>query len=317
LNSPINLSAEQVVGFLPMRSLVDALREAFAASWNTPPRSQFPIESKPGSEGILLLMPSWSSSGAQPYIGVKLVNVFPNNTKLGKSALTSVYTLFDGATGEYVATLEGNTLTNRRTVALAALAADLLARPDARDLLILGSGRIARLLPHAYQAVRDIREVTVWNVNSDSAEQLVTTLLEEGFNARLAGSLDEALGRADIISAATLSQTPLVKGDLLKPGTHVDLIGAFTPEMRESDNHLIATAKVYIDTIEAMHEAGDIMQPIRSGCFTPDEVVGTLAQLCQGAIPKRVSSTEITVFKSVGTSLADLAAAKLAYEHAT
>jgi ornithine cyclodeaminase len=228
--------------------------------------------------------------------------------------LESTYVLYDGVTGQQLALMDGNTITGRRTVATSALAARHLSREDSSRLLVLGSGRIAGLIPEAYRAVRPIEEVTVWNVNEASARRLVDRLSDQGFRARVAANLEDAVRAADIVSAATLSTEPLVRGDWLRPGTHLDLIGAFRPNMREADDRAAQVGMVYVDTDEALHEAGDLVQPLRAKAIQESDVRGTLAQLARQEVRGREAPEQITYFKAVGSALADLVAARLVYE---
>jgi ornithine cyclodeaminase len=230
------------------------------------------------------------------------------------SALTSVYLLFDSGTGVQLAAIDGNTITLRRTVATSALAASFLARQNAERLLILGSGRVARLLSEAYRAVRAIKKLDVWNINPDSAHRMVRSLIDSGIEAALVSDLEQGVRSVDIVSAATLATAPLIRGEWLQPGTHVDLIGAFTPKMREADAESVQRSTVFVDTIDALHEAGDLVDPVRDGVFSADLLMGTLTDLCNGKACGRTSPDEITLFKAVGSALADLAAATMVYK---
>ncbi|MCA0343174.1 ornithine cyclodeaminase family protein [Shinella sp. DD12] len=314
--APITLPDVELAKLLPMEQLVEALRRSFSEGCSAPAREHHPIEGSQGEQGMLLLMPAWSPPGPTRYLGVKQVNIFPQNAAQNKPALTSIYNLFDGNTGEHLASMDGNTITGRRTVAVSALAARYLSRKDSEELLVLGSGRVASLIPYAYQAVRDIKRVKIWDINRASAEQLQSLLVTDGFDCAIADSLEDAVRSADIVSAATLSTTPLVLGDWLRPGTHVDLIGAFTPTMRESDDQCVAMSDVYTDTGEAAHEAGDLIQPKKTGAIGEDHVKATLSDLVTGRALGRESDASFTLFKAVGTALADLSAATLAYEAA-
>lgn len=308
------VAASEASSLLPMGDLIGALRKAFAEGCEVPPRHHHTIPVPDDPDATLLLMPAWQrASEAGGFLGVKLVTVFPGNARRGMPGLTSSYLLFDRYTGTQLATIDGNVITARRTAAVSALGASFLAREDAENLLVLGSGRVASLLPDAYRAVRNIRRIGVWDINPDSASRMVGRLIEEGLDATVVQDIESGIRWADIITAATLSTVPLVKGEWLRPGVHVDLIGAFTPSMRESDDAALKRSAVFTDTAEALHEAGDFTQPIESGAFAPDELKGTLDQLCKGEVPGRASSEQITLFKAVGTALADLAAAGIVY----
>ncbi|MCU9850342.1 ornithine cyclodeaminase family protein [Defluviimonas sp. WL0024] len=303
-------SAEQTRNMLPFDRLIDALREMFVTGAEAPLRHHhtMPLEGQP--DATLLLMPAWNPKGLG---GVKVVNVNPGNASRGKPALSSAYMLFDAETGRHLALLDGGEITNRRTVAASALAADYLARKDSRTLLIVGAGRVASNLAYAFRAVRKIDDVIVWDVVPEMAERLVAKLADDGFSASRASDLRAAVEAADIISCATLATEPLVLGEWLKPGQHLDLIGSFTPKMRETDDTAMQRASVFIDTDGAFKESGDIILPIQSGALSREAVRGDLFDLCRGKVGGRASPEEITLFKGVGTALEDLAAATLAY----
>ena len=304
------IDAAQIAGQLPFDRLVPALREAFIAGAEVPTRHHHSI----GTAGTLLLMPSWVDGG---YLGVKVVGVFPGNRDRGLPSLSSTYLLCDAGTGEQLATLEGAELTRRRTIATAALGADYLALPDARTLLVVGSGAVASLAAQAYRAVRPIGRVLVWNIRPAGAEKLVAALSDDGVDADVVTDLAGATAEADIVSCATLATEPLLRGAWLRPGTHVDLIGSFRPGMREADDDTMCAASLFIDTPDALCESGDLSQPLAAGTLNRDSIRATLAELCRGEHTGRSDAEEITVFKSVGTALTDLAAATLVYETAT
>lgn len=307
------LDKEMTQKALSFDALVPALREAFAEGAEAPLRHHHFIPQGDGSTATLLLMPAWGDHG---FLGIKIVTVYPANHKYGLPALHSSYLLCDGTTGRHLALLDGNTITSRRTVAASALAASFLARKDASSLLVVGSGRVASLAAYAFREVRPIRKVTVWDCRPEGAERLAAELAKAGFEASHTMDLEGAARTADIISCATLSTQPLIRGDWLKVGTHLDLIGAFTREMRESNAAAVARASVFIDTPDALKEGGDLIQAQDEGAFDEDRVQGTLQDLCRGIVPGRRTPEEITLFKSVGTALEDLAAAVLVHRAA-
>ncbi|MEO5734423.1 MAG: ornithine cyclodeaminase family protein [Rubrivivax sp.] len=299
---------------LPFDALVAALRAAFAAADITVPlRHSHTI----GDDNRVLLMPAWRTGGA---FAVKTVTVFPGNGAAGLPAVHGLVTLFDGATGMPLAVLDGSELTARRTAAASALAADFLARSDATRLLVVGAGRVAALLPVAMRCVRPgLQRVTVWNRSPGAAETLAARWREDGIDACAATDLQTAVADADIVSCATLSTAPLVQGAWLQAGTHLDLIGSFTPAMRETDAACFDKSRVWVDTEEALHKSGDLLEAMAAGSFNADELQGTLATLCRGSVQGRpdteAGARVVTVFKSVGTALEDLAAAELALGH--
>jgi ornithine cyclodeaminase len=316
----LTISAEEVDRCLNFPDLVEALREAFHAGAIQPTRHHHGVEKPDGAASTLLLMPAWtdfatagSSDGG--YIGVKIVTVSPDNNALGKPAVMGLYVLLDGRTGEPKALIDGQRLTLWRTAAASALAAGYLARKDASRLLLVGAGALAPFLARAHSAVRPIREVRIWNRTRANAERVAEALRGEGMSVTAADDLDTSVQWADIVSCATISPTALVKGALLKPGTHLDLVGAFTPRMRESDDEAIRRARVFVDTrAGAIKEAGDIVQALASGALAERDIVADLAELTRGEKAGRQSDEEITLFKSVGAALEDLAAGKLVHE---
>ena len=286
--------AAAVAGALPFSRLVPALRAAFQAPAEAPARHRHEL-----GAGALLLMPAWSAE----WMGVKVVTVHPGNGALGLDAVHSTYLLSRAGTGQPVALIDGDALTARRTAAASALAASYLARAEARRLLVVGAGRVAAMLPGAHRSVRGIEEVMVWNRGVARRDTLVAQLCGEGFRAVAVDDLAEAVGRADIVSCATLSAEPLIRGSWLRPGTHLDLVGAFRPEMREADEEALAGA-VWADTLVALTECGEFVG------WEAGRLRGTLGSLCGGELGRR-DAGEVTVFKSVGTALEDLAAAVL------
>lgn len=302
------LDTEATRRALPLRPLIDALHAMFVRGCEVPLRHTHQLRGPQGPGGTVLLMPAWQPGGL---LGVKTVTIYPGNSDKGLPGLHSVYQLFDATTGQPLAQLDGNEITSRRTAAASALAASFLAREDASHLLVVGSGRVASLLPEAFGAVRPISRVTVWSRRRVSADALVARLRQQGWDATPSTDLAAAVQSADIVSCATLAQQPLVMGRWLQPGTHLDLIGGFTPEMQECDPACLARARVFVDTEEAMLKAGDMLRAVAAGAFREADLQGTLTALCRGDRSGRGDSSQITLFKSVGTALEDLAAATL------
>jgi ornithine cyclodeaminase/alanine dehydrogenase-like protein (mu-crystallin family) len=304
------LDAARTRASLTFERLIPALREAFVAGATVPLRHRHDIPQPGATTAALLLMPCWRAGGL---LGVKLVSVFPGNSARGLPAVSSSYLLCDGETGRHLALIDGTEITGRRTAAASALAGSFLARPDAANLLVVGAGHIASLMPAAWAAVRPIARVSIWNHRSARAERLAAALRSQGFDATPVSDLGSATGLADIVSCATLARAPLIRGEWLRPGTHLDLIGGFTPGMREADDEAVRRAHVFIDTEAALAEAGDLIDPLASGALRREDIAGDLAGLCRGGTVGRRSAEEITFFKSVGSGLEDLAAATLAY----
>jgi ornithine cyclodeaminase/alanine dehydrogenase-like protein (mu-crystallin family) len=303
------LDAAQTAAALPFARLIPALRDAFIAGAEAPLRHRHDIAQSDGTDAALLLMPAWRAGG---FLGVKVVSVFPGNGTRGLPAVSASYLLCDGATGQHVALIDGAELTRRRTAAASALAGSFLARDDAASLLIVGSGHIGGLMAAAYREVRPIERVLVWNVREAGAARLVARLRDEGWAAEVVDDLGAAVSRADIVTCATLAREPLVRGEWLHPGTHLDLIGGFTPAMREADDEAVRRSRVFIDTDAALSESGDLLDPIAHGVLRREAIAGSLSSLCRGEAQGRRDRAEITLFKSVGSALEDLAAAVLA-----
>lgn len=302
------LDAAATASALDYPALIAGLSDLFAAGVTAPLRHAHGMARTGEPDATLLMMPAWMGDGSHG--GVKIVNVVPGNARRGLPAVTASYLLFDETTGAHLALFDGATLTGRRTAAASALAASHLARADARTLLVVGAGHIGSEMPWAYRAVRPIERVLVWNPTPARAERLMASLRKRGVDAAARGDLKAAVGEADIISCATLSTAPLIRGDWLKPGQHLDLVGSFTPDMREADDEALARCRVFIDGPAAAVESGDIKGPMASGVLK--EIAGTLYDLCGGHVEGRRSASEITLFKSVGLAVEDLAAARVA-----
>lgn len=318
MHSPLFIDAAAVAAALPWGRLIDALWSAFrnAAEATVPPRLHYTLKPQADEPPVLLVMPAW---GAGLGLGTKLVTVYPGNARLGLPSIHGLYVLMDGRTGRPLAVLDGGELTARRTAAASALASRYLSRPDSRCLLMVGTGRLSRHLPPAHAQTRPIERVLVWGRSAGKVQETVSDLRAQGLPAEGAPSLADAVRQADIVSCATLSSAALVQGEWLQPGTHVDLVGAFTPAMRETDGRVFERADaVWCDTLEgARTEAGDIVQAVAEGRFDARRLAGDIVQLCRGPELARGQATHITVFKSVGMALEDLAAARLVVDRHT
>jgi ornithine cyclodeaminase len=312
--------AAAVDAALAYPALVDVLEAAFRQGAIAPLRHHHavPLEGRP--EATLLLMPAWEanapgSPNAGRYLGVKSVSVFPDNATLGKPAVFGTYLLMSAETGETLAVMDATRLTAWRTAAASALASRHLARPDASRLAMIGAGALAPPLTRAHAAVRPIREVAIWNRSAARARALADSLADTGLAISIAADIERAVRGADIVSAATLSAEPLIRGAWLSPGTHIDCVGAYRPSMRETDDDVVRRARLFVDTrAGAFSEAGDILQPLEAGVIGKDAVLGDLYDLCRGTVAGRAGPGEITFFKSVGAAIEDLAAAIAVYE---
>jgi ornithine cyclodeaminase/alanine dehydrogenase-like protein (mu-crystallin family) len=303
-------SADDVAAAAPYRDVVEALRQGFKEPATTPVRHHH----DPLPSTTLLLMPAWT----QKWTGLKVVTVKTDNPALGLPTVQGSYLLLDNATGAPVCMMDGTELTRRRTAAASALAADYLARPDASTLTIVGSGALAPHFLRAHASVRPIRRVFVYARNPEKTAGLAKAIESLGFEAHVTTDVEMAVREADVVSCVTSSTTAIVKGAWLKPGTHVDLAGAFKPTMRETDGDVVAQASVFVDTRDgALAEAGDLLQAQAEGKFDFADVKGDLFDLCQGRIRGRQSGREITLFKSCGTALEDLATAVMVHLRTT
>lgn len=295
---------------LPFDALIEAISRMFVSGCRVPPRHVHTVGDGKGQEGTVLIMPAWHGD----YMGIKTVNIFPGNAAHGRPGLYSTYILYSAATGEPLAQMDGNEITSRRTAAASALAASHLARRDARRLVVAGSGRVASLLPEAYRTVLPIEDITIWSRNPEAAQRVAGQLSSAGCVVRSSADLAPAVRMADIVSCATLATVPIIRGECLAPGSHLDLIGGFTPAMREADDACFSGSRLYVDTVEALQKSGDLLGPMSRGVFAPEDVAGTLESLCRTQAGRREGEHVRTVFKSVGTALEDLAAAILVYE---
>ena len=300
------ISAEALARAAPYRDIVEALRQGFREEIATPVRHHH----ETSLVSTLLLMPAWSKA----FTGLKTVVVKTDNAAKGLPTITASYLLIDNETGATVAIMDGTELTRRRTAAASALAADYLARKDARTMVMVGAGALGAHFIRAHRAMRPIKRVSIYNRSPGKAEALAKDLADEGIESAAISDLEAAVRDADIVSCATTSTAPIVKGAWLKPGTHVDLAGAFKPNMRETDSEVIARARVFVDTREgALAEAGDLLQARDEGKFRMEDVAGDLFDLCRGKVSGRKDDREITLFKSCGTAIEDLVTAAMVY----
>jgi ornithine cyclodeaminase len=305
------VAAAEVERLLDDRALIERLAAMFRSGCEVPLRHHHHVATPAGSGGTLLLMPAWQPGR---HLGIKSVTVFPDNAARSLPTVSGLYLLLDGTSGMPLAVIDGVSLTLRRTAAASALAARYLARADAARLLMVGAGALAPHLIRAHAAVRPIRQVALWNRTRAHAEALATKLAGD-FDVAVADDLEAAVRTADVISCATLSRVPLLRGAWLKPGSHLDLVGGFTPEMREADDEAVRRARLFVDTrAGATREAGDIAEPLARGVIAEADIQADLFALSSGAHAGRTAADEITLFKSVGTALEDLAAAALVHE---
>lgn len=320
------IDGNRVDALLAYPALIDVLDDGFRRGAVSPLRHHHQMPRGDLAEATLLLMPAWTTAApdqmeaAGPYAGVKLVTVTPDNgPRHSLPAVSGLYVLFETETGLPCAVIDGVQLTVWRTAAASALAARYLARTSARRLLMVGAGALAPFLIKAHASVQPIEQVAIWNRTPATADRLVERLSRErsDLDVRRVDDLDAAVGQADIVSTATISETALIRGAHLRPGTHVDCVGAFRPTMRETDDETMRRARIWVDTMAGgLNEAGDIVIPLNSGVIREEDIEGDLFGLTRSSAPLRADDDEITLFKSVGASIEDLFAAIHVFERA-
>lgn len=301
---------QQVNRKLSFPALIEALDAGFRQDFGMPQRQVYTLAPKTGGHDAFAVLPAWN----EDVIGVKAFTYFPDNAAEGYPLLSSKILLFGRQHGAPLAMVDGTSVTYWRTAAVSALAARYLARQDASTLLLLGTGHLAQPLADAHLSVRALRRVLLWGRDGAKAEALrvCLQLRHRHVQFALAHDLAAAAGEADIIVCATGSPVPLLHGDWVGPGTHVDLLGNHSPGGRECDSALIVKADVYVDSRQnVLNEAGELLIPIGEGVFSANEVRAELSELCRAAVFARRDARQVTVFKSVGTALADLIAAHM------
>jgi ornithine cyclodeaminase/alanine dehydrogenase-like protein (mu-crystallin family) len=299
------IEADRLGRLLPMEAAVDALEAAFGSGALPAAPLRTHIETEAGS---LVAMPATGPQGT----GVKLLTVTSGNPEVGRPLIQGLYILFSAGTQEPEAVIEGAALTALRTGAVSGLATRYLAREEAARLVIFGAGTQARSHLEAMLAVRPVDRVTIVSRTADRANALAGSAREVGVTAEVAGPA--AVERADIVCTCTTSPTPVFEGSLLSRGSHVNAVGAYTPQTRELDDDTIGRARVVVETREvALAEAGDLLIPLRAGSIGPDHVVADLSEVVHGVTVRR-SPEEVTVFKSVGVAFEDLVVARAAVD---
>jgi ornithine cyclodeaminase len=303
------IDAAQVDALLDYPALLEALEAGHRAGIDEAERLLLEQRSPGGTANHFLIWPAWRYGEA---LGIKLVTSFPDNASAGLATVQAVYVLFDGERGQPAALIDGTALTPWKTAADSALGARFLAREDARSLLMVGAGVMAPHLIRAHLTVRPrIRHVAIWNRTSERAQRLARDLALEAIEVALAEDLEAAARAADVISCATGATAPLIRGAWLQPGTHLDLVGGFTPEMREADDEACRRARIHVDsrwfTIGCV---GDLTAPMASGAISETDVLGDLFQLCRGEARGRQSPQDITLYKNAGGAHLDLMTAQ-------
>jgi len=306
----ITIDALTVNRALDFPSLIDALEKGFTNEIVVPPRLHFDMENpKESRETTLLMMPAWQKGGVA---GVKLVTVAPNNAQKKLPSIQGTYLLLDVDTGSPIAMMDAPALTAKRTAAASALASRFLSREDSCNLFVIGTGTLSSQLIEAHTTVRPIKQVKVWGRSLKKAQAVCDLVAHLDIDCQPVIDIDSNIEQADIISCATLSQEPLVFGKHLRAGQHLDMVGAYRPDMREMDDECLLRSRVFVDNFDgALRETGDIAIPISNGIINKDNIEADLFLLCSKSIVINRKIEDITVFKSVGHALEDLTAAKL------
>ncbi|MCU0820046.1 MAG: ornithine cyclodeaminase family protein [Beijerinckiaceae bacterium] len=304
------IDREGVDAALDFPALIAAIDDALRAEITLPVRHHHVVPRADG-DATNLIMPAWHKN-AGGFLGVKIVNVFPGNAVRALPSVMGTYVLMHGDTGAPLAVIDGTRLTLWRTAAASALAARYLAKPDASMHLMVGAGALAPFFIRAHRAVRPITRTIIWNKTRANAETLAAELSAQGIAVEVAEDLETAVREADIISTATLSTAPLVLGAWLKPGAHLDCVGAFSASMRETDDKAVQRARLFADVrASVLKEGGDFVQPIKAGLIPVTKIEADLFDLARGTVAFARQPSDITFYKSTGSAIFDLAAAAL------
>ena len=303
---------DKISQYLSYTDLIEALRSIFLSDYTLPLRHHHFYTNTEGDQNTLILMPVWNKE----YIGMKQVTVAPGNAKENKPSVYAQYILSDAKTGQPLALMNAAELTSRRTACTSALASSFLSRNDAENLLVVGGGSVAKHLVEAHLALRKFKKVSVWMRNPDKLAAYVNALKKKGIDVHLVTNLEEAAREADVISCATLSKTPVIRGEWIKPGAHLDMIGSHKPDTRETDDDAIRKSTIFVDSrMGALHETGELALPIADGIISEKDVQADIVELVKGIHGGRKNEEEITLFKSAGLAVEDLAAALLVYKN--
>lgn len=316
--SPRWIDAAAVERLTPFGPLMDWLEARHREPPAKTERVLMQDEDRAGPPNAFLTLPAWAPGEA---LGVKLVTVFPQNEEKtdGPPTIQAVYQLFDGRDGRPTALIDGTMMTLRKTAADSGLGARLLAAPGPERLLMVGAGALCRHLIEAHRAARpSLSEVAIWNRTPTKAEAKAAALRDQGIDAQAVEDLEEAARRADVICCATMSDRPLIQGAWLKPGCHLDLVGGYTPAMREADDAAAARARIFVDSRPfTLGCVGDLTQPMTAGAIAARDVLADLYDLAQGAHPGRGEDpAAVTLFKNGGGGHLDLMTARFIAEAA-
>ncbi|MCL1137962.1 ornithine cyclodeaminase family protein [Shewanella pneumatophori] len=310
----IVINAESVHQSLNFLDLINALAETFSRPAGMPQRRVFELDNSPQHHDAFAVLPSWNEQS----IAVKAFTYFPDNPNKSPE-LASLYSkimLFSRETGEPQALVDGTSVTFWRTAAISALGSRFLSRKDSNKLLVFGTGKLAHFMALAHASVRPITQITVCGRSETKTQKTIELIRNKRPDIEVlqCTNIEQSVREADIISCATGSATPLFEGNWVQAGTHTDFVGNHNHDKREFDSQLIVKSSVFVDSkINVFAEAGDLLIPEKEGVFALSQVKGELGQLCKGEISGRTGDTEITLFKTVGTALADLVGAQLVF----
>jgi ornithine cyclodeaminase len=307
------ISSEFINANTNFPELVEELHSAFASNNIIVPQRHhhdFPNH-KEQVDSTMLLMPAWDPDLDS---GVKIVTVSPNNGKYALPTIEGVYLYFESQKGQLQAILDAKSLTNKRTAAASALASVFLSRSDSSSLLMVGTGALSTNLIMAHASVRPIKRVFVYGRDINKAHAIANSIRDDNFSVEPVESIEKIIPEVDIISCATLSKEPLIKGSWLKAGQHLDMVGAYKKDMREADDEVLRRSTVFVDNFSsAIKETGDLVIPLAAGIIQAEDIHADLFSLCAGQHRGRERNDEITFFKSVGHALEDLVGAKYYY----
>ncbi len=310
------LDAETILHCLPYTTLVDQLESMHREPIGLVDEMLMESKDNDGNVNHFFIRTGWQAEKA---VGAKVITIFPRNNRSGEyPSIQAVYLLFDGVNGMPVAGQDGTALTYIKTATDSALGSRLLSRPDIGSMLMIGAGQMAPHLVAAHLAVRpSLKTVRIWNRSVDKAERLCAELGGKfpAVDFATVATVEAGARDADLICSAIGRAEPVIEGAWLKPGAHVDLIGAFTPEMREADDECLRRGSLFVDARETtIHHIGELMIPLASGVISEADVLASLSELCQGRHPGRTGDDEITLFKNGGGGHLDLMCARILHD---
>ncbi|TDO97970.1 ornithine cyclodeaminase family protein [Marinomonas balearica] len=309
-----HICAEQVESTLDFTTLVPALSSAFSKDFGMPQRQMYPIPSDEiEHHNTFAVLPAWTDD----VLGVKSFTNYPGNPSKGRVTTSAQVLLFDRKTGAPMALVDGTSLTNWRTAAVSALASSLMSREDSESLLLYGTGAMAPYMALAHAAIRPIKQIYIHGRQQEKMASTCEKIKQKrpDINVISCSKPEDVITGIDIICCATSANTPLFKSALLAAGTHIDLVGNHHPNARECDSATIHMSRVVVDSsLNVLNEAGEILIPLKEGVIEKSHILGELSELCANKVSARTNSSQITLFKSVGTALSDVVSAHLVYK---